>query len=123
MARTHVFLPRAVCVIGLFLNVNLLRAQMNMPGMAAMENSVGFLSSGTSVEPTTTSESLPMIHKTIGGWTWMFHANGFLIDTQQSGPRGRDAENFRYQSYVRNRDQERKQIDGEKSQVVKGVGR
>lgn len=64
--------------------------QMNMPGMAAMENSVGFLSSGTSIEPKTTSESAPMIHSSVGNWTFMFHANAFLADTQQSGPRGKD---------------------------------
>jgi hypothetical protein len=66
------------------------RAQMNMPGMAAMENSVGFLSSGTSVEPKLTSEITPMIHKQLGPWTFMFHGNGFLVDSQQSGPRGGD---------------------------------
>jgi hypothetical protein len=65
-------------------------AQMNMPGMAAMENSLGFLSSGTSVEPRITSESAPMIHRPIGNWTLMFHANAFLTDTQQSGARGKD---------------------------------
>jgi hypothetical protein len=65
-------------------------AQMNMPGMAAMENSLGFLSSGTSVEPRITSESAPMIHRPIGNWTLMFHANAFLADTQQSGARGKD---------------------------------
>src|SRR5438105_7250270 len=64
--------------------------QMNMPGMSAMENSVGFVFSGTSVEPRTTSESAPMIHKTFGDWTLLFHANGFLVDTQQTGPRGDD---------------------------------
>jgi hypothetical protein len=63
---------------------------MNMPGMTAMENSVGFLSSGTSVEPKTTSEFVPMIHTTIGNWAFMFHANAFVVDTQQSGPRGSD---------------------------------
>ena len=65
-------------------------AQMSMPGMAAMESSVGFLSSGTSVEPLATSESAPMIHTSLGNWTLMFHANAFLVDTQQSGPRGSD---------------------------------
>lgn len=65
-------------------------AQMTMPGMAAMENSVGFLSSGTSVEPRTTSESAPMFHTSLGDWTLMFHANGFLVDTQQTGLRGAD---------------------------------
>jgi hypothetical protein len=61
-----------------------------MPGMAMMENSVGFLSSGTSVEPKTTSELAPMIHKSFGSWTFVFHANSFLVDTQQTGPRGGD---------------------------------
>src|SRR5579884_481580 len=62
-------------------------AQMTMPGMAAMENSVGFLSSGTSIEPKMTSEFAPMFHTSLGNWTLMFHADGFLIDTQETGRR------------------------------------
>jgi hypothetical protein len=58
--------------------------------MAGMENSVGFLSSGTSIEPRSTSESDPMVVVTRRNWTFMFHANAFLVDTQQTGPRGRD---------------------------------
>jgi hypothetical protein len=65
-------------------------AQTGMPGMAAMENNVGFLSSGTSVEPKATSEFASMIHTSVGRWTFMFHANAFLANTQQSGPRGGD---------------------------------
>jgi hypothetical protein len=65
-------------------------AQMTMPGMAAMENSVGFLSSGTSIEPKVVSEFAPMYHTSLGNWTLMFHGNGFLVETQQSGPRGGD---------------------------------
>ena len=65
-----------------------LRAQtMNMAGM---ENSVGFLSSGTSVEPKSTSETDAMTHRPLGNWSLMFHATGFLVDTQQRGPRGGD---------------------------------
>src|SRR5436190_10626297 len=60
---------------------------MNMPGV---ENSVGYLASGTSIEPRTTSESIPMVHTSLGNWTFMFHANAFLADIQQSGARGRD---------------------------------
>jgi hypothetical protein len=60
---------------------------MTMPGV---ENSVGFLASGTSIEPLTTSESSPMIHASLGNWTFMFHANAFVANIQQSGPRGRD---------------------------------
>jgi hypothetical protein len=61
-----------------------------MPGMTAMENSVGYLSSGTSIEPTATSEASSMVHGSLGSWTVMFHANAFLQDIQQSGPRGGD---------------------------------
>src|SRR5438093_7062731 len=49
------------------------RAQM--AGMSAMENSVGFMSSGTSIEPTSSSETSPMVHTTLGNWAVMFHAN------------------------------------------------
>src|SRR5215831_4266786 len=72
----------------LFLNTDLLHAQM--PGMTAMENSVGYISSGTSIEPRTTSEFVPMIHTSLGSWALMFHANVFLVDMQQSGSRGAD---------------------------------
>src|SRR5207247_6524617 len=84
------FFSLGLTIICLFGNADLLRAQTTMPGMAAMENSVGFLSSGTSVEPKTTSESAPMFHTSLGNWTFMFHANAFLVDSQQSGPRGAD---------------------------------
>jgi hypothetical protein len=59
----------------------------NMPGV---ENSVGYLASGTSVQPRTTSESSAMVHGSIGNWTTMLHANGFFVDIQQNGPRGSD---------------------------------
>ncbi len=61
-----------------------------MPGMSAMENSVGYLSSGTSIEPTATSEASSMVRGSLGSWTVMFHANAFIQDIQQSGPRGGD---------------------------------
>src|SRR5215831_10685857 len=60
---------------------------MRMPGM---ENSVGFLSSGTSLEPLSTSESNPMVHGTWRDWTVMFHGVVFVPTTQQTGPRGHD---------------------------------
>jgi len=58
--------------------------------MAGMENSVGFLSSGTSIQPKATSESEPMIHTSFGNWTFMFHANALVVDLQQTGTRGKD---------------------------------
>jgi len=60
---------------------------MNMVGM---ENSVGFMSSGTSIEPLSTSESSPMVHETLGKWNVMFHMNATMTAIQQSGPRGAD---------------------------------
>ena len=66
-----------------------MRAQESVT-MAGMENSVGFLSSGTTIEPKSTSESSPMVHKSLGDWFLMFHANAFVVDTQQTGPRGHD---------------------------------
>ena len=86
--RTYLFLA-AILLLGFAGATPSLVAQetMSMPGM---ENSVGFLSSGTSVQPKATSESEPMIHTSLGKWTFMFHANAFVVDTQQSGPRGHD---------------------------------
>ena len=75
--------------ISLFSFIASAMAQESMK-MTGMENSVGYLSSGTSIEPRRTSESSPMVHKTLGDWDFMFHGNAFLADIQQSGPRGGD---------------------------------
>src|SRR5215471_4638262 len=81
---------KLVLVIAILFSVKPLLAQMTMPGMAAMENSVGYLSSGTSIEPRAVSEFAPMIHTSLGNWTLMFHGNVFILETQQTGPRGFD---------------------------------
>jgi hypothetical protein len=81
---------KAVILPCILLFARLATAQGNMPGMAAMENSVGFIASGTSIEPKVTSEFSPMLHKSFGNWTFVFHANAFIVNTQQSGPRGHD---------------------------------
>jgi hypothetical protein len=60
---------------------------MKMPGV---ENSVGYLASGTSIQPKTSSESSAMIHRSFGNWTAMLHGNASLVNVQQNGPRGRD---------------------------------
>ena len=44
--------------------------------------------SGTSAEPNSTP--MPMIMTMKGNWMLMFHANAFLVDTQQTSPRGGD---------------------------------
>ena len=45
-------------------------------------------SAGTSAEPNSTP--VPMLMSMHGNWMWMFHANVFVTDLQQSGPRGAD---------------------------------
>ncbi len=56
---------------------------MNPAGMDLMN-----LSSGTSVNAA--AWPMPMVMTHFGTWNAMFMANGFLVDTQQSGPRGGD---------------------------------
>src|ERR1700681_4885253 len=45
-------------------------------------------SSGTSAEPNSTR--IPMLMTNKGPWMLMFHANVFVVDEQQSSPRGGD---------------------------------
>lgn len=68
------------------------------PGMAIMMQSMhpktfvqqirSHASSGTSAEPNSTP--IPMLMSMKGNWMLMFHANAFILDTQQSSPRGGD---------------------------------
>jgi hypothetical protein len=64
------------------------RAQMNMAG----ENMAGMMlmqqASGTSMNPQ--SAHMPMFMPRAGSWRLMFMGQAFLLDTQQSGPRGGD---------------------------------
>lgn len=67
---------------------------MNMPGMnqGGATNEPGTylmtLASGTSMNPR--SWPMPALMPRLGSGNFMFMAQGFLMDTQQSGPRGRD---------------------------------
>jgi hypothetical protein len=67
---------------------------MEMPGGMTMhphtflEAIIHHAASGTSAEPTSTPA--PMLMTMRGGWMLMFHANVFILDQQQSGPRGAD---------------------------------
>jgi hypothetical protein len=56
---------------------------MNQASMLLMN-----LASGTSQNPA--SWPMPMLMTHIGGWEGMFMGTAFLVDTQQSGPRGGD---------------------------------
>lgn len=64
--------------------------QMNMSGKASnfIEAIENHTSSGTSAEPNSTPA--PMLMTMRGNWMLMFHANAFIVDTQQSSPRGED---------------------------------
>jgi hypothetical protein len=67
--------------------------QASMSGMHMVDmNSASMdlldLTSGTSVNPD--SWPMPMIMTHFGSWNTMFMGEGFLVDTQQSGPRGGD---------------------------------
>jgi len=64
---------------------------MNMPTMADMNPaamSMMNLASGTSVNPA--AWNMPMLMVPLGSWNTMFMGLAFIVDTQQSGPRGGD---------------------------------
>jgi hypothetical protein len=68
--------------------------QMGGTGLVAMQPEtfmqeiIHHASSGTSVEPDSTPT--PMLMTAKRAWTLMFHANAFLLDEQQTSPRGGD---------------------------------
>jgi hypothetical protein len=65
---------------------------MNMPGSMADMNPAAMslmdLASGTSVNPA--AWKMPMLMAHLGSWNTMFMGSAFIVDTQQSGPRGGD---------------------------------
>ena len=70
-------------------------SQMSMPGMRMpgipQDPAARLLmgqASGTSMNPAV--GAMPMIMKSVAGWRYMFMGQAFVIDTQQSGPRGGD---------------------------------
>lgn len=68
-----------------------LHAQSDHDGMTDINAASVFqmnLASGTSLNPTSTAA--PMLMKHYGNWNTMFMGAAFLVDTQQSGPRGAD---------------------------------
>jgi hypothetical protein len=62
--------------------------QMNMKPQNFIQEIVRHAGSGTSVEPG--SIPVPMLMTAKGKWSLMFHANVFVLDEQQSSPRGGD---------------------------------
>ncbi|HEY3836025.1 MAG TPA: hypothetical protein VGL72_05620, partial [Bryobacteraceae bacterium] len=66
------------------MSIQVLHAQMmNDAGMYLMN-----MSSGTGMNPG--SWAMPMVMKDIGSWQGMFMGEAFVMDTQQTGPRGAD---------------------------------
>ena len=63
-------------------------ALMNMEPSSFLQKIASHTESGTSAEPISTP--IPMLMKKAGSWMFMFHANAFLLDQQQSSPRGGD---------------------------------
>jgi len=61
---------------------------MNMQPENFIQEILAHDTSGTSSQPDSTPA--PMLMKTAHAWTLMFHANVFILDEQQSGPRGAD---------------------------------
>jgi hypothetical protein len=60
----------------------------HMPPSSFLEAIRRHAASGTSAEPNSTPA--PMLMRMKGAWMVMFHANAFVLDTQQSSPRGGD---------------------------------
>ncbi|HLH40776.1 MAG TPA: hypothetical protein VKX39_16620 [Bryobacteraceae bacterium] len=61
---------------------------MNMVDMNPSSMYLANLASGTSVNPD--AWAMPMRMAPLGRWNTMLMGNGFLVDTQQTGPRGHD---------------------------------
>jgi hypothetical protein len=64
------------------------KGKMNMQPQNFIQEIEHHGTSGTSAEPDSTPT--PMLMTMKGNWTIMFHANVFITDAQQSGPRGGD---------------------------------
>jgi len=74
-------LPIAVFLLSVLASAQM--SSMNEAGMYLMN-----MASGTSMNPD--SAPMPMLMRGAGQWTLMFMGDVFLVDTQQSGPRGGD---------------------------------
>jgi hypothetical protein len=78
-------------LFALFLCSTAALAQMDMHNMHNMNRAGMYLmnmASGTSMNPY--SWQMPMIMTEAGNWSVMFMSQAFLVETQQSGPRGGD---------------------------------
>src|ERR1700692_1462453 len=65
-----------------------LMSMQGMPPQSFLQAITHHATSGTNAEPNSTST--PMLRTQKGPWMLMFHANLFVVDQQQSSPRGGD---------------------------------
>src|SRR5579862_3485042 len=63
-------------------------SQMNMGSTSPAADSLMNLASGTSMNPE--SWKMPMLMHTAAGWQLMFMGSAFIVEAQQTGPRGAD---------------------------------
>lgn len=63
-------------------------SQMHMGDTNPASDSLMNLASGTSMNPE--SWKMPMLMRTAGGWQLMFMGSAFIVETQQTPPRGAD---------------------------------
>jgi hypothetical protein len=80
-------------VIFIFLIGSAAYAQSSMPGMNMVDMNAASMdlanfATGTSVNPE--GWPMPMLMTHLGSWNTMFMGDAFIVDTQQSGPRGGD---------------------------------
>ena len=75
-------------MMGMTQGVSMDMSGMNMHPETFIQEIVGHTSSGTSAEPDSTP--IPMLMTRRGPWTLMLHGNVFILDQQQTGPRGAD---------------------------------
>ena len=77
------------CLLSFLLFLPLAGAQeMNMGGMNSAGGYLMGQASGTSMNPP--SWAMPMLMLNPDDWSLMFMASAFIVDTQESGPRGAD---------------------------------
>jgi hypothetical protein len=84
-------MSRALAVYFLFLTIAFAQeehdmSQMQMGGMNAASGQLMGLASGTSENPDSWPMPMLMLHR--AGWNFMFMGQAFIVDTQQTGPRG-----------------------------------
>jgi hypothetical protein len=88
LLRTPILILLAIPAFGQNSMPGMNMPSMNMTAMNPAGMDLMDVASGTSVNPE--SWPMPMIMTHLGSWNTMFMGDAFIIDTQQSGPRGGD---------------------------------